>query len=277
MFVTVGQFAAGTDTAANVAAATGLIERAAARGTGMVVLPEMAQYYDPDPDAHRDAVAAHAESIDGPFAAAMSAAAAEAGVAVVAGMTESPSGAAPSKGSTSGDDRCSNTVLAFGEDGERIGLYRKVHLYDAFGFRESDRIVPHPPVPLVFERDGLTFGVLTCYDLRFPEMARVLVDAGAQVLVLPAAWAAGPAKEDHWETLIRARAIENTVYAVASGQTGPACTGRSMIVDPAGAVVASAGEAPGFVTGWIDRDRVDAVRRRDPSLQNRRFGVDFRG
>lgn len=268
MQVSVGQFAATTDAAANITAATGLIAAAAVRGTGMVVLPEMTQYYDPDPDTPRDAVAAHAESITGPFATAMAAAAAASGVVVVAGMIEDP---------PPGENRCSNTVLAFDEHGRQIGLYRKVHLYDAFGYRESDRIVPHPPRPLVFERDGLTFGVMTCYDVRFPEMARVLVDAGAQVLVLPAAWAAGPAKEDHWETLIRARAIENTTYVVASGQTGPSCTGRSMIVDPAGTVVASAGEAPGVVTGWVDRERIDAVRRRNPSLQNRRFTHHYRG
>lgn len=268
MHVTVAQFAATTDVAANIEAAGGLIEQAAARGTAMVVLPEMTHYYDPDPAATREAIAAHAESITGPFATAMAAAAAASGVVVVAGMIEAPA---------RDENRCSNTVLVFDECGERIGLYRKVHLYDAFGYSESDRIVPHPPVPLVFERGGLAFGVMTCYDVRFPEMARLLVDAGAQVLLLPAAWAAGPAKEDHWDTLIRARAIENTTYVVASGQTGPSCTGRSMIVDPAGAVVASAGEAPGFVTGWIDADRIDAVRRRNPSLQNRRFAHHHRG
>lgn len=267
MQVSVAQFAATTEVAANIDVATALIEQAAARGACLVVLPEMAQYYDPGPAATLAVTTAHAESITGPFATAMAAAAAASGVVVVAGMIEKPS---PE------ENRCSNTVLAFDEQGERIGLYRKVHLYDAFGYSESDRIVPHAPVPLVFERGGLTLGVMTCYDVRFPEMARLLVDAGAQVVLLPAAWASGPAKEDHWDTLIRARAIENTVYVLASGQTGPACTGRSMMVDPAGTVLASAGEAPGFVTGWIDADRIEAVRRRNPSLLNRRFKVDYR-
>jgi predicted amidohydrolase len=260
MYVTVAQFAATTDKAQNLAAATRLIAEAAERGTSLVVLPENAMYSDPDPTAD---VRPAAEPVDGPFAQSIAQAAKNAGVAVIAGMTETPSG----------DDRCTNAVLAVDEQGRTIGVYRKVHLYDAFGYRESDRIVPHAPRPLVFDRDGLRFGVMTCYDLRFPEMARFLVDAGAEVLIVPAAWVAGPAKEDHWTTLLRARAIENTVYVLACGQTGPVSVGHSAIIDPMGQIVAGAGEAPGFVTAWIDHARLEEVRAKNPSLANRRFGV----
>ena len=260
MYVTVAQFAATTDKAENLAAATRLIAEAAARGTSLVVLPENAMYSDPDPAAD---VRQAAEQVDGPFAQAIAKSAKHAGVTVIAGMTEAPSD----------DDRCTNATLAIDEHGNTIGVYRKVHLYDAFGYRESDRIVPHEPRPLVFDRDGLRFGVMTCYDLRFPEMARFLVDAGAEVLVVPAAWVAGPAKEDHWTTLARARAIENTTYVLACGQTGPDCVGHSAIIDPMGQIVAGAGEAPGFVTAWIDRARLEAVRAKNPSLANRRFAL----
>ena len=258
MYVTVAQFGANTDKAENLGSARRLIADAAARGTSLVVLPENAMYSDPDPTGD---VRPAAEPVDGPFVQTISQEAKTAGVAVVVGMTEAPSA----------DGRCANAVLAIDEQGRTIGVYRKVHLYDAFGYRESDRIVPHAPSALVFERDGLRFGVMTCYDLRFPEMARFLVDAGAEVLIVPAAWVVGPAKEDHWTTLLRARAIENTVYVVASGQTGPFSSGQSAIIDPMGQIIASAGEAPGFATGWIDRDRLEAVRLKNPSLANRRF------
>jgi predicted amidohydrolase len=263
MYVTVAQFAATTDKAQNLATATQLIADAAARGTSLVVLPENTMYSNPD---HTADVRPAAEPVDGPFAQAIAQAAKSAGVAVIVGMTEAPTG----------DERCTNAVLAVDEQGRTFGVYRKVHLYDAFGYRESDRVVPHTPRALVFDRDGLRFGVMTCYDLRFPEMARFLVDAGAEVLVVPAAWVAGPAKEDHWTTLARARAIENTAYLLACGQTGPVSVGHSAIIDPMGQIVAGAGEAPGFVTAWIDRARLDAVRLTNPSLANRRFGLTVR-
>jgi predicted amidohydrolase len=133
------------------------------------------------------------------------------------------------------DPRPFNTVVALPPDGRLIGSYRKLHLYDAFGFAESELFPPgqHGP-PLVFEASGLARGVMTCYDLRFPEIARALVDARADVLLVPSAWVAGPAKEDHWMTLLRARAIENTTYVVAAGQTGPSYVGHSVVVDPMG-------------------------------------------
>ncbi len=111
---------------------------------------------------------------------------------------------------------------------------------------------------------------MTCYDLRFPEFARALVDAGADVLAVPAAWVAGPLKEDHWVTLLRARAIENTVYVTAAAQTGKAYSGRSMIVDPLGVAVAALGDGEGLATAEVDLQTIAAVRDRNPSLANRR-------
>ncbi|MGH3747514.1 MAG: carbon-nitrogen hydrolase family protein, partial [Micromonosporaceae bacterium] len=259
MLAAVAQFAATTDKSANLESAAGLIEQAANQGAELAVLPENAMYYNADAGAD---IVADTEPVDGPFAVAVGELAREHGIAVVAGMTEAPA---------DGGGKPANTVLAIDKDGASLGVYRKVHLYDAFGYRESDRIAAHTPVPVTFSLAGLTLGVMTCYDLRFPEMARFLVDAGAQALILPAAWAAGPAKEDHWTTLARARAIENTTYVLASGQTGPACVGQSAIIDPMGHVVASAGEAPGVACGQISLSRVEAVRAKNPSLANRRF------
>ena len=112
---------------------------------------------------------------------------------------------------------------------------------------------------------------MTCYDLRFPELARALVEQGAEALVVPAAWVAGERKVEHWRTLLRARAIENTVWVVAVGQPGPRYTGHSMVVAPDGDVVVEAGDDEAVLDAVIDRGAVADVRRTNPSLVNRRM------
>lgn len=259
--VAVGQFAGSTDKAANLRRITELAGRAAAAGAQLLLLPEYAMHFEPDPSV---GLVPTAEPVDGAFAQALRGLAREHRIAIVGGMSER----------LADRDRISNTLLAYGSDGSEWGVYRKLHLYDAFGFAESAHIRPgEVGEPLLIEVGGLQFGAMTCYDLRFPETARWLIDAGADALLVPAAWIAGPAKEDHWRTLIRARAIENTAYVVAAGLTGPACCGQSVIVDPMGVAVAGAGEAPGVATATLDPDRIAAVRAKLPSLQHRRFRV----
>ena len=230
-------------------------------GARLVVTPENSMYADWTKEHTGEE---WAEPLDGPFVTGVREAARATGVAGVVGMSEW----------LPDDSRAANTLVAVDGSGELLGVYRKVHLYDAFGYRESDTIVPAAIAePLVFTLGDITFGAITCYDMRFPESARTLADAGATAIVIPAAWAAGPAKEDHWATLARARAIENTAYVLACGQTGPDCTGQSIIVDPMGTVVAGAGERPGVVTAPLSAERIEAVRRVNPSLANRRFAV----
>ncbi len=256
--VAAGQFAATADEARNLDVIGGLVADAAAAGAELVVLPEYSMAFDPAGDQRT-----WAQALDGPFSVALAALAREHRVALVAGMTEALDG-----------DRASNTLLTVAPDGAVAALYRKVHLYDAFGFRESDQLRAADVVaPATWTAGGLRFAAMTCYDLRFPEQARWLVDAGVEVVLVPAAWASGPAKEDHWTTLARARAIENTAFVVAAGQTGPACAGQSLIVDPMGVVLAAAGEAPGVAVATLDPARLAAVRERNPSLANRRFDV----
>ena len=224
-------------------------------GADLVVLPEaFARDFGP-PGSD---VSAFAEPVDGPFATEVDKVAAERGTTVVAGMFEP------------GEDpgRPFNTLVV---RGTAEAAYRKIHLYDSFGYRESDRLTPGPLEPVVVEVGGFVLGLMTCYDLRFPEMARALVDRGAEVLVLPAAWVAGPRKVDHWRTLVRARAIENTVFVVAAGQPAPRYSGHSLVVDPLGDVLAEAGDGPETVTATLDRDVLAEARRTNPSLTNRRL------
>ena len=203
-------------------------------------------------------VSAYAEGTDGPFARAVQNAAETANTTVVAGMFE-----------TSNDPaRPYNTLVV---RGAATADYRKIHLYDSFGYRESDRLLAGTLTPTVVHLNGWAVGLLTCYDLRFPEHARALVDAGAEVLVIPAAWVAGPRKVEHWRTLVRARAIENTVYVAAVGQPGPRYTGHSLIVDPLGDVLAEAADGPARLDATLEREVLEAARRTNPSLTNRRL------
>jgi predicted amidohydrolase len=260
----------GIDRAANLDAALAAVERAAADGAGLVVLPEYASRFDP-----RGIGAEAAEPLEGPFVTSLAAASAASGVVVVAG-TLLP-GTRP--------ERAVNAVVAITPVG-LAGVYRKVHLYDAFGHRESDRLEAGDPAtaPLVVPVGGLMVGVLTCYDLRFPESARRCVDAGATVLAVPAAWATGEHKADHWRTLLRARAIEDVVYVLGSAQQGRGVTGSSMVVDPLGVVLdeveppaervgPDAGALGRAAVAEIDPAAVASARERNPSLANRRYRV----
>jgi predicted amidohydrolase len=203
-------------------------------------------------------VSAYAEGLEGPFAQQVAATAAARATTLVAGMFE-----------TSADPaRPLNTLVL---RGAAEAAYRKVHLYDSFGYRESDRLLAGPVEPTVVTLGGWQVGLLTCYDLRFPELARLLVDRGAEVLVLPAAWVAGPRKVDHWTTLVRARAIENTVFVVAAAQPGPRYSGHSMVVDPMGDVLAEAGDGPAVLRARLDHESLTTARATNPSLANRRL------
>jgi predicted amidohydrolase len=246
------------DAAANLAAAVRAVHAAADSGARLVVLPEYAAAFDP-----RGVSLAQAEPVDGPFLAALGELAAARSVVVVAGTVV----AEP-------DSLAANLVVALGPAGP-IGTYRKVHLYDAFGQRESDRFVAGDPAsaPLVLEVDGVHVGVMTCYDLRFPESTRRLVDAGAELVVVPAAWAAGEHKADHWRTLLRARAIESTAYVLGAPMRGPGVTGDPLLVDPAGVVVAEAVAPQDAVVADVDLAVLSRVRTANPSLANRRYGV----
>jgi predicted amidohydrolase len=240
------------------------LAQAADQGADLAVFPEATQVrFGSD-------LRAAAEPLDGPFCSGLAAAAKQTGVALVAGVFE------PAPGG-----RVYNTAVAYDGAGELVASYRKLHLFDAFGHRESDEVAPGA-APVACTLAGVRAGLAICYDVRFGELSRALAVAGAELLVLPAAWAAGLFKEEHWVTLVRARAIENTMWVVAVCQVPDpdepptrAATGigRSLLVDPLGVVRADLGPAPGVAVADVDPSLIATVRATLPSLANRRDDV----
>jgi predicted amidohydrolase len=170
--------------------------------------------------------------------------------------------------------RFANTLVAVAPSGDLVAVYRKQHLYDAFGSRESDWVVPGEIVePQLFEVDALRVGLQTCYDLRFPEVTRLLADAGADLVAIPAEWVRGPLKEHHWSTLLQARAIENTLYVAAADHTPPVGVGASAIIDPMGVTIAGLAETTGIAVAEVSRERIERVREVNPALALRRYRV----
>ncbi|MDR7555121.1 MAG: carbon-nitrogen hydrolase family protein [Armatimonadota bacterium] len=258
MRVGLAQYGATPDKAANLARALEVLAEAGRRGVDLVVFPEvfMVRW-----EEGRAPLAEVAEPLDGPFVRALAAAAVEHRLHVVMGMAERAPGEAV---------RAYNTAVVLGPDGTVRGAYRKVHLFDAFGYRESDRIVPGSAPPPVVSTALGRIGLQICYDVRFPEWTRLLALAGAEVVAMPTSWVVGHLKEDHWVTLVRARALENTVWIAAADQVRADRAGRSLVVDPMGVVVADGGEEPGLVVAEIDLARTRRVRETLPVLGHRR-------
>jgi predicted amidohydrolase len=265
--VAVAQFAPGQDKARNQRSVAELTARAAADGAQVVLFPEYTMFTAGRVD-HR--YVAEAEPLDGPFVSAAADTARREGVHLVLGVGEAERGEDAT--------HFTNTLVALSPEGERVAHYRKIHLYDAFGARESDVLRPGPiEEPETFTVDGVVFGMQTCYDLRFPEVTRRIAEAGAHVVLLAAQWVPGPLKEEHWRTLARARAIENTVYVAASGQAAPAGAGNSMVVDPMGTPLAALGEqAFAVASAQVSASRIQEVRELNPALSLRRFSVSVR-
>jgi len=213
---------------------------------------------------------AAAEPLDGPFCTGLAEAARATGVALVAGVFE-----------PAGDGRVYNTAVVIDGGGTRVAAYRKLHLFDAFTQRESDLVAPGSEM-VTASLGGVLVGVQICYDIRFPELTRALAVGGASLVTVSAAWQAGLYKEEHWVTLLRARAIENTVWIAAAGQVpdpeekptrAPTGVGRSMLIDPLGVVRADLGPTAGVTVVDADMSLVETVRKTLPSLANRRADV----
>jgi predicted amidohydrolase len=256
------QFAPELEPAANLERIRALAREARVGGATLILFPEYSSTFNPRLDEH---VLERAQIVKGDFVTGIQQLARELGCAIVFGFVE----VAPDSA------KFANTVIAVGEQGDILAKYQKAHLYDAFGQRESDRVVAGKLAdPPLFEHNGITVGIQTCYDLRFPEQTRWLMDAGATAILIPAEWVAGPNKVHHWKTLLAARAIENTLYVAAADHPGPVGIGHSAILDPLGVELASIDEGVGIRFADIDSSVVDAAREANPSIRSRRFSVE---
>ncbi|RZU62871.1 carbon-nitrogen hydrolase family protein [Zhihengliuella halotolerans] len=237
---------------------------AQAAGAELVIFPEAVM------TAFDNNLNAVAEPLDGPWAERVREIAREVGIAVVVGMF------------TPGDgQRIRNTLLATGNGLE--ASYDKIHLFDAFGFRESDAVAPGE-TPTTFAYGGLTFGLATCYDVRFPALFSANARAGAQVQIVCASWGDGPGKARQWDLLTTARALDSTSYVLACGQADPASRGivvsdatplgigRSAAIDPKGEVIERLDGAEGLLIVDVDAAQVEAARAAIPVLANARLG-----
>jgi predicted amidohydrolase len=264
MHIALCQLPISPDPAVNLGRVRSAAAEAARRGADLAVFPEATQArFGGD-------LRAVAEPLDGAFGTGLSRAAREHGLALVAGVFEP----AP-------DGRVYNTAAAYDGAGNLMAAYRKIHLFDSLGEQESAVVAPGSE-PVVLDLAGVRTGLATCYDIRFPELFRALVGRGAELIVVPAAWKAGLFKEEHWVTLVRARAIENTAWVAAAGQVpdpdspparAPTGIGRSMLVDPMGTVRADLGPGPGLGVADLDTAVTAQVRAALPALEHRREDV----
>jgi predicted amidohydrolase len=258
------QLNSGADLTANLAVADRLTRQAAADGAQLIVLPEKWTAIGTEQD-----LLASAQPLDGPAIGWARATAAELKVDLVAGSILER---------VAGQEKLSNTSVHVGPDGEIKAAYRKVHMFDVevggHVYRESELEEPGEEIVLSQTAGGIELGMSVCYDLRFPELYRILAVRGARILTIPAAFTLATTR-DHWETLVRARAIEDQAFVIAANQVGPHpggqhSGGRSMIVDPWGVVLAQAPDSDGVVLAELDLARQLEIRASLPSLANRR-------
>lgn len=260
MRIALAQIASTDDVERNLRLIAGTARRASDEGADLVVFPEYAMYDKPRLD---ESFLAVAESVDGPFIAEVGRLAAAVGAHVVVGMVEA-----------NGRERPFNTVVLVGPDGTPHNAYRKIHLFDAYGCNESAFISPGEDLsPDPVEVAAMSVGFMTCYDLRFPELGRLLATKGADLLVVPASWVPGSHKVAQWRSLLAARAIENTCWVTGVCQAAPLSIGTSLVCGPDGVVRSELGPTPGLILTDVGRGDLDAIRRTDRNLALRRLGL----
>jgi predicted amidohydrolase len=260
MKVAAVQLKSSSDKVANLQKAKEYIKKAKELGADFVLLPEMYMAFL-HPKLGQSRYSEVAEPLDGPFVSGLADCARENQVYVICGIFESKPGE---------NTRAYNTTVFLGRNGELLQAYHKTHLYDAFNYKESDSIIPGMIPQDVIETEFGKVGMMVCYEIRFPEISRRLAMKGADFLFIPSAWVNGVMKEEHWKTLLRARAIENTVYVFAADQIGNNFSGQSMIIDPMGVIKANAGEEETIILSEIDLERIKRVREKLPSVSDRR-------
>jgi predicted amidohydrolase len=260
--IAIAQITSSTEKKANLELALGIIQEAKTKGARMIAFPEFLMAFSPGTQSPEE-LTELAESIDGPFAVSLMESARTHDIHVLATIYER----------SSLSNRVYDTALWIENHGKIAAVYRKLHLYDALGFRESDKFAAGNELTPPFQTDLGQIGMMICYDLRFPELSRLLTLMGAQVLVAPSGWVEGDFKVEHWQTMVRARALENGCYVIAPDQTANIYIGHSMVVDPFGRIVVDLGQSPGLETVDLDLAMVGEVREKLPLLKNRRSDI----
>lgn len=254
--IAICQLAATPEKSRNLQLLEPWVREAREQGADLAILPEYVMYM---PDHLSTAVWDAAEGLDGPFTREVQRLAAAYDVTILCNIAEA----------RTDSKKPFNTQIAVDTSGEIIHLYRKVHLYDAHGYTESEFFSAGEELgPAVIDVQGWRIALQICYDLRFPEAARAAAHAGAEVLVYATAWTSGPRKEDQWATLVRARAIENALFVAASVQAAPKAIGGSLMVDPMGVVEGDAGAGEALLVRQLDKTKISTTRAENPVLDN---------
>lgn len=249
----------------NLAYSLELINEAAKDKARLICFPEFQMAYSP-PEQKPEALHKIAEKINGNFVSTLSYSAKQNKINVIATIYEIIN-------TNKQNHKVFDTAIIINELGKLKSVYRKVHLYDALGFRESKKLVAGSIIERPTRTSVGSLGLLICYDMRFPEISRILTVNGASILASPSAWLAGFMKQEHWEIMVKARAIENGVYVIAPNQVGNIYCGHSMVIDPFGSTLADMGNREGLEIVDIDSSRIDTIRRTLPLLMNRRTDV----
>ena len=263
--VAIVQMRSSEDKMENLELSVGFIREAAKKKSNLICFPEFQMAYSPVSQSANQ-LSEIAESVnDGNFITTLRKAAKVNKISIISTIYE--------KSNREFDNRVYDTVVLIDNKGGISSVYRKLHLYDALGFKESDMMMAGNMIEKPVKTLVGNIGLMICYDIRFPEMSRILTVKGANVLVSPSAWVHGVMKEEHWQTLLKARAIENGLYIIAPDQVGNIFSGRSMAVDPFGVVLLDMGNREGMEVVEIDKSRVQKVREMLPLLKNRRTDV----
>jgi predicted amidohydrolase len=244
------------------------MKEAAKKKAHLICFPEFQMAYSPAQQSAKDLVASAENATKGNFISTLRREAKRAKLNVVATIYEN----LPNNQKKQGY-RVSDTAVVISERGDIRSIYRKLHLYDALGFKESDKLARGNKIEKPVNTGAGKIGLMICYDIRFPEMSRILALAGADILAVPSAWVQGIMKEEHWQIMLKARAIENGCYVIAPGQVGNIYSGRSMAVDPFGITLLDMGCKEGIEAIEIDPGWLKSIRRSLPLLSNRRSDV----
>jgi predicted amidohydrolase len=259
------QMKSSVDKELNLVHSLKLINEAAKKKARLICFPEFQMAYSP-PEQKSESLHKIAEKISGNFVSILSNSAKQNRINIVATLYEIIN-------TNDKNHKVFDTGVIINELGKLQSIYRKVHLYDALGFKESKKLLAGSIIEKPSKTSVGKLGLLICYDMRFPEISRILTVNGANILVSPSAWVAGFMKREHWEIMVRARAIENGVYVLAPNQVGNIYCGHSMAIDPFGSTIVDMENREGIEFIDIDISKIDTTRRTLPLLMNRRTDV----